>query len=455
VKEPDDSVSGMFSGLLNSIRELRFLTITQAPQHHTPFQNDADRFPKLLNAKNSLSTTRSVQLTVDTEALLRKWHEIRSKGQFSDLSARDYKRLCWVPEILNDPEFRSLVQSGSIPTTLPSLRGLLYSYHELFNTLANNEDFEEHLRSLIIKRNSASSTITQWKRSIDCLIGKDAPNNLAKYYDGNWKSPELVIEELGISLNTEFSRQFASVFALRLSRQFDPIPLAQIPTLLRDIIRSSLVKREVYKTALENIILSRKANNDEDIQATLLEFLLKTPDLGDPRIYPERWVDIRDEAKATVTQWLSREDINLFFELLFRDRNDRHGRKSFWLRYVNKVSRSRALLCRDDIKHHSVRLREMREKGRTFGSLVGAQPSSAFILDFGNIVAVEFSEIGNACYLYSKKDFAKICDNFWAPQIPFRDLKNRKLANARITRSQSDWRTATRNLLSRHGVRSG
>ena len=41
-----------------------------------------------------------------------------------------------------------------------------------------------------------------------------------------------------------------------------------------------------------------------------------------------------------------------------------------------------------------------------------------FILDFGPILAIEFSAVGNACYLYEKKSAAEIVPDIWTT-LPF------------------------------------
>ncbi|MFM8316488.1 MAG: EH signature domain-containing protein, partial [Deltaproteobacteria bacterium] len=248
---------------------------------------------------------------------------------------------------------------------------------------------------------------------------------------------------------------FAGRVAIRMAGRYETIPDERLRYALDGYLGSNLIRKEDFNEAIAEIITSRKAERSEFVQGVLIDFLFEKHGLGDPRISPENWAGIEESATTRVIQWLSREDINFFFELLLRDKDDKHGRKAFWLQYVDKVARSRALISKEDIRDHSVRLREMEEKGRSYGRLDGVNSSSSFILDFGRVVVVEFSEVGNACYIYTKNDFLELVPDFWAKDVSFRSLKNQSKVSERITRSVKDWQGNARQILSRYGVRRG
>ncbi len=448
--------SSFFSELLKSVKGLQRLTISQNPSEHTPFEEVKAICPNLIKETEALSnSSSSAPPVLDRGLVIGKWKDYKSDINSSQLSVRDCKRYCWVPEIVVDDQFKRLVVEQTIPISLPSLRGLLYCYHERFSALSKDYEFSSRLRGLIASRSSANGTVSKWNNSVNSLIGEKAPKNFARDACVNWESPETRLEEFGINPTTEFAQRFASELALLVADRFDSIKQDQLTKVIHGILCSNLVDREDYKSAVATIILSNKANEDENTQSVLIDFFLRNQGLGDPRIHPENWAGIRETAKSRIIQWLSREDINFFFELLLRDRDDKHGRKSFWLQYVNNVSRSRALISRDDLRHHSVRLREMEEKGRSYGELVGSKSSSAFVLDFGRIVVVEFSEVGNACYIYEKEAFTELYRNFWAKEFPFTHLKNKSVVAERITRSMRDWQSSATHILSRFGVRRG
>ena len=115
---------------------------------------------------------------------------------------------------------------------------------------------------------------------------------------------------------------------------------------------------------------------------------------------------------------------------------------------------SRPLLNRDDESRLRVPMQSQREQMEHFGRVRGREPS-AFLLDFGPVVVVEFSRVGNACYLYEKPNSVKVIPDFWTPE-PFTiyRLKNRPLAAETIGHREG-WHTTMGHLLARYGIRPG
>jgi len=67
----------------------------------------------------------------------------------------------------------------------------------------------------------------------------------------------------------------------------------------------------------------------------LRNFIVDDQRLLDPRLPANgpNWAGISDSARDIVIQWLSAEDIQLFFDHVLPHRDDPHGRKPFWLKY--------------------------------------------------------------------------------------------------------------------------
>jgi hypothetical protein len=446
----------MLPEFLRAVRELDFLTISNAPNDHVPFDDQSLACPKLAALTKSLGSSVSTEIVVlDEAATVTRWRELKSSADSAKMSARDCKRFYWVPEIVSDPQFQHLVAERSIPLTVSSLRGLMYCYHQRFGELSIDSTFNSLLIDAIQDKANSRAVIRSWLDSIECLVGEKAPQLLAKRAYEEFAFPEQTLDGFGFSADTvtDFSSRFAGELAIRMAGRYETIPDERLRYALDGFLGSNLVRREAFNEAISEIITSRKAERSEFVQEILIDFLLEKHGLGDPRI--EKWTGIEDAATNRVIQWLSREDIDFFFKLLLGDKQDKHGRKAFWLQYVDKVARSRALISKEDIRDHSVRLREMEEKGRSYGRLDGANSSSSFILDFGRVVVVEFSEVGNACYIYTKNDFLELVPDFWAKDVSFRSLKNQAKVSERITRSVKDWQANARQILSRYGVRRG
>jgi hypothetical protein len=184
----------------------------------------------------------------------------------------------------------------------------------------------------------------------------------------------------------------------------------------------------------------------------MAEMAKRDPRLGDPRIAANHnWADI-PEARKRVIAWLSQFDIVFFFDHVLNKRNDRHRRKEFWLQYKDRLRASRVILSEEDLR----RLQQgLGPKIPKTALMRGPVASSAFILTFDRVVAVEFSQVGNALYLYASQDAKTVIPDIWANSFSVGQLKDRQRAAARISHwPQGVWQEAASGELARYGVRA-
>jgi EH_Signature domain len=103
-----------------------------------------------------------------------------------------------------------------------------------------------------------------------------------------------------------------------------------------------------------------------------------------------------------------------------------------------------------------------------FGRIDGQ--TSAFLLDFGKIVVVEFSARGNACYFYKESEFRRILPDFWTREVlpvdrlkkkMFSMTKSRKMSSLALQIAsdwdgvhRENWQADAAQLLSVHGIRA-
>jgi hypothetical protein len=213
-------------------------------------------------------------------------------------------------------------------------------------------------------------------------------------------------------------------------------------------------------TAVGATLLHPVTSRDPELQEALTKLVLQDTRLGDPRLLRnmKNWLGIH-EARQRLLQWLSRADINFFFEHVLPDGIDPHSRKAFWLRYVSRVQMSRPLLNRDDEARLRITMQSQQEHMEHFGHIRG-RATSAFLLDFGTVLVVEFSQAGNACYLYEKPNAGKVITDFWT-QVPFtiqdgrNRLKHPRLAVDRVSHDRGGrWQKTLADLLAaRYGIR--
>lgn len=212
------------------------------------------------------------------------------------------------------------------------------------------------------------------------------------------------------------------------------------------------INSDGFRRMIGNLIL----NPDVNIYAESLRVkILSSPMLGDPRLPKNnnKWLSVEPEAKRRFISWLSREDIKFFFDNVLEG-HDPHGRRDFWLKYVERIVASRPLLS-EATAYSFQNIRNIN-----FGRLSGGQNKAAFILDFGEIIAVEFSEVG-MIYLYKRDEFNRQVPDMWtlAPINESR-LKNQGIASERKIRHKAisqivyvDWRRDAAGVLSQHGIR--
>lgn len=117
-----------------------------------------------------------------------------------------------------------------------------------------------------------------------------------------------------------------------------------------------------------------------------------------------RWGGVAPAARAMVSEWLKLEFIETFFSKLAEDGLGDRRRMDFWKRYVKAIGHIEFALgstARSSREHDFVALRK-KMKG-IICTLDAPGANNAFIMTMGNLVAVEFSGMGNALYGYDAR----------------------------------------------------
>ena len=169
---------------------------------------------------------------------------------------------------------------------------------------------------------------------------------------------------------------------------------------IREVLPSPHWRPSTFKTAIRQLVLACTRCSQQHSER-LKTFLLTDSRLLDPRLPANgtNWIGISNSARDLVIRWLSAWDVQLFFDHVLPTRDDPHGRKPFWLKYKNRVKRSRPLLRLSGREPLASECGNQRE--RNFGRMKFDCDTSAFLLDFGSVIVVEFSKYGNAVFLYA------------------------------------------------------
>lgn len=182
----------------------------------------------------------------------------------------------------------------------------------------------------------------------------------------------------------------------------------------------------------------------------------------DPRMPPEStgWARLKQSDKESFQFFLElliSEDLEVFFDHAMNDRR----RREFWLRYLKSLRRTTCILdgsTYDRLKRQlSGAERKMAAailRAHQFTTRGGAASAQAFCLYFDNVVIVEFSEKGNAAYVYDRDVFEKLFER----QIrdhQLRDhhkLKATNFCRDRIIHNSSGWEQNTARALRYLGI---
>ncbi len=150
-----------------------------------------------------------------------------------------------------------------------------------------------------------------------------------------------------------------------------------------------------------------------------------------------RWGLVSDSVRKMVSQWFAKEDLLLFFSLLQDTGSVDKARLNFWLNFVDQIDFTRIVMGNDALFRRDSDFVDFRNKNKgRFSELVGgATSNNAFIMRIGQYYFVEFSETGNACYIY---DSSQLSFDPEAKQLRLLELKNKRYAIDRILHL-SDW----------------
>lgn len=168
-------------------------------------------------------------------------------------------------------------------------------------------------------------------------------------------------------------------------------------------LRADVVAK-LIKSSIEGQLTS---DSIADLTKRLLESSFR-----DPRFPPlsEGWslVERADEKSfRTFMSQLVRDDLQLFFAHAM----DATERGKFWLQFLESIRATMCVFDRTTRRELKLKLNAGDELARSalkrvFATRQRAQPpAQAFCLFFDNIVAVEFSHVGNALYVYPRATF--------------------------------------------------
>lgn len=333
------------------------------------------------------------------------------------LSPRAVRYLCWEPAVATEARFQTYLDAEVGALSARSLQGLVWCCHTCWSPAFAAAAVAPRVRQRLAAYQGEHGLLTHWRQYADVLLGPSGPRHLAAM---------LVAERAPIAT---FCNVWAiderSPYVLAMLRHALPYCLQEMvgePALCSYLLTTLLPwsgwTLQDFHTAIAATVQHPMLATTVGMPEQLTKLVLADVRLGDPRLPSQtrHWLGLPAAARRQCVQWLSRADMTLFFDHVLPESKDQEERKTFWLRYVPRVLRSRPLLHAADVLRLQPLLHQIPEQMVHCGHIDGS--TSAFILDFGAVVVVQVSDLGDACYVYGKRSFEQLLPDFWRSQ-PF------------------------------------
>jgi hypothetical protein len=205
---------------------------------------------------------------------------------------------------------------------------------------------------------------------------------------------------------------------------------------------------------ISTLILSTSADRSDTFQQELRSFIESSSSLGDPRLRENapNWRDVEPEAAQRFLSWLAKEYNQFFFDTILPRSDENRRRADFWLRYYKRINDFQVAISEEDYR----KLKKNNPVKRLpLHSRITQSATSAFIMQFTgygkDYVIVEFSETGNAAYMYERAEFEARNVNL---RTPFFQLNRHLKHHGHLNRilHLGAWETKARYKLATLGI---
>lgn len=371
----------------------------------------------------------------DLDKLLIKVRKLwRDKGLigFEALKSKEIRLLPWIMFHGNSPK---IIEDKLILLDILRLmeekwkviyNSLIHAYLKFYEPGDNGvEELRKFLHQQLVTYKGNNYSVNKWKNRTILFFTPNGPAMTANWLMNQQNSVNESLKKLDLTGNMGQS----SFLKYTITEVIENIKRQNLNKL--DILLSLLeVKQEyannyqLYSSMPGTPILTRArfpeliaetanhllpiagTNVSTEVQDRLRPFFLKR--LNDPRLPggATRWSKVSKEALAVFKQWLSRKDLEFFFNIVDKSSDDPKWmyRRKFWEAYIPFIENTWVAL--------SKRARDMFNepgmksdlKDLNYGRFRGAQGQSIFLIEMGGHVFVEWSHSG-ACRIWEKNRF--------------------------------------------------
>lgn len=315
------------------------------------------------------------------------------------LTIKEKRRLSWAlnmgeRKILADIYETSAVMSFFQQNTMTSgmLKGLIHSYFFADDVQENVVLLRDRIRLLLLQYQGRSLAIHHWAGLANEVFGNNPVESIVNiilnrqnitFYE--------TLKNLKIPANSSF--YYRCIEQLTLYYSSDPAFPHRLSELFKVIEATN--DTQILKKCLDYVLQGFVHKDIKEPHDQCRSFCIKH--LQDPRLRRNvKWHGISKSSIGLVVRWLSTEDLHIFFDLVAMDRD----RKNFWLKYVDIIEYSRVILGQESLNLGAVEIKNFLSQMRHAELRKSLKSLSAFVLKIKDAVIVEFSHIGNACYIY-------------------------------------------------------
>jgi hypothetical protein len=400
---------------------------------------------------------------LDPETVWAKWHE--EQYDLDKLDNRERRTLCVSPQTAMRPRLvQGLANSPDSLRRLTTLIGFVSAYFTAWRVMEDPEAVEALIRTMLGKISRKSRVIEAW-RSAPFVFSADAAQLLAEAIVRDKKVVKQLCDELYINPSTPLAaatQRYATIAAVKklISKQSyisEPEAAEELRWVTHHLMGKDL-DPPTFRSAMADLIVSKLPDNRPVFQKSLVEAIHSDDRLGDPRLASNApgWRTMSQEAKERFLAWLAKETLQFFFDTLVPTNDENRKRAKFWLDYAKKQGKVKdfQVAVSDEDVH---KIKASRAKTIPSHSRVTGGKTSAFLMVFEGYgteyVIIEFSETGNAAYIYKREAFESAGTKLRSSSFHLTDVLKRRGAEEDRIIHIGEWEPKARRTLSELGIR--
>jgi hypothetical protein len=353
----------------------------------------------------------------DPEQVWGKWRE--TNYRFKTLDSVEIRTLCVSSKTaMRTPLIDALQDNSEALTSFRTLCGFVKAYFDQWRSMENPEKVEGLIqrmlkRGMIVRK---SRVLDSWRKST-FLFSAQADKRIGEIVAREHRPLKDVCSDYFVDTaaplaSAAYQQAAFLTTAALIARQgtiSEADALKELKWISENLLTSALTP-DAYRATVGKLILSRLPDTLPLFQTALVDLIHADERLGDPRLpfSAPNWRAMPSGAKERFLAWLAKETLQFFFNTLVPKNDENRRRAEFWMEYAKKQGKIKdfqVAVSDEDIPKIRASRAQMIP---AYSSIYGGR-TSAFLMIFEgygiDYVVIEFSETGNAVYIYTRNVF--------------------------------------------------